>query len=121
MAEIFEVLKTDNDGDSWAIIKNDIPGTFPCGGEDATSRIWCFYCGESGENIDLMMTYSENQGEDWETPVAIIADIDEASLSFWIDEFGFQWISYFKNDKAYAAFHNPSDDPGVWTSKEVTV
>jgi len=42
-------------------------------------------------------------------------------LSFWIDEFGFQWISYFKDDKAYAAFHNPSDDPDVWTSKEVTV
>ena len=118
MAEIFEVLKTDDDGDTWAAILDTIEGTYPAGGEDASGRIWCFYVHNSDT---LRMVYSDNQGIDWSDAVDIVADIDEASLSFWIDEFGFQWISYFKNDKAYAAFHNPSDDPDVWTSKEVTV
>ena len=118
MAEKFAVYKTDDDGDAWAAILDTIEGTYPAGGEDVSGRIWCFYVHNSDT---LRMVYSDNQGTDWETPVAIITDIDEASLSFWIDEFGFQWISYFKNDKAYAAFHNPSDDPDVWTNKEVTV
>ena len=38
----FEVFKTDNNGGTFSIIKNDIDGTFPCGGESTDGRIWCF-------------------------------------------------------------------------------
>lgn len=126
---VFEIYKTDDDGGTWVIIKNDIDGTYPCGGEDVTGRIWCFYCAENGDNIDLRCFYSDDQGGHWYNsakelvppaiPDTIFADIDEASLSFWVDEFGFHWISYWKDDKPYSAFHNPSDAPNIWTSKEV--
>ena len=115
MAEKFEIWITDDDGDTWTKIKDDIEGEYPCGKKDLVGREWCFYYADD----DLMMIYSDDQGENWSTPVAIIADIDKASLSFEVDEFGFHWISYWKGDKAYSAFHNPSDDPDVWTSKEV--
>ncbi len=116
MAEKFEVYQTDNDGVTWTKILDTIEGTFPAGGEDTSGRIWCFYVHNSDT---LRMVYSDDQGENWSDPADIVVAINEASLSFWIDEFGFHWISYWKDDKAYAAFHNPSDEPNVWTSMEV--
>ena len=105
---VFEVFKTDNEGTTWFIIKNDIDGTFPCGGESADGRIWCFYVAynESTKKYDLKMVYSDNQGTDWESPADIVADIDEAQLGWREDETGKIWVSYWKTDKPYVIYTN---------------
>ena len=104
----FEVFKTDNNGGTFSIIKNDIDGTFPCGGETMTGRIFCFYIAynESIKKYDLKRIYSDNQGTDWSSPADIIADIDEAQLGFREDETDRLWVSYWKTDKPYVIYTN---------------
>ena len=100
---VFEVFKTDNEGTTWSIIKNDIEGTYPCGGETMTGRIFCFYIHNSDT---LRYVYSDNQGTDWSDPADIIADIDEAQLGWREDETGRIWVSYWKTDKPYVIYTN---------------
>ena len=103
---VFEVYKTDDEGVAWTIIKNDIEGTYPCGGEDSAGRIWCFYVHNSDT---LRYVYSDDQGVSWSSAADIMASIDEAQLGWRETETGRIIVSYWKDDKAYIIY---TDDRG---------
>ena len=109
MAEKFEIYLTPDDGDTWSKILDTIPGTYPCGGEDVSGRIWCFYVHNSDT---LRYIYSDDQGGSFSSPTTIVSGIEEASLGFREDETGRIWVSYWKDDKPYVIY--TKDSGATW-------
>jgi hypothetical protein len=89
-----------------------------------SGRIWCFYIDTSGVQNVIRYVYSDDQGATWPGSGAIGgfgANADLGAISFWEDEFGVIWVSFWAVGKRYVAYYDPAAVPiNQWVVKEVS-
>lgn len=110
MANEFIIRVSDDQGNTWTIVKNDTEGYFPVGRQDLSGRIWIFYYRENKIYYD----FTNDQGATWNGEAEVILETGEppvevvpaeGKIGLDIDSTGKMWISFWDSeDKVRSAY-----------------